>query len=59
MIDRTDLNPRPDGIKAFAQILAVRNHMKGKKRPEGEPSGRLLSVVAGARSHLYRTVLRT
>jgi len=30
-----------------------------KKRPEGDASGRFEELVAGARSHLYRTVMRT
>ena len=55
-IDFIDLNPRTDGsgfdatlYGALAQILSVCNEISGnKKRPEGEPSGRLLSVVAGA-----------
>ena len=56
MIDHIDLNPRQDGpgldatlYGALAQILSVCGEISGnKKRPEGEPSGRLLSVVAGA-----------
>jgi len=30
-----------------------------QKRPEGNASGRFEELVAGARSHLYRTVMRT
>ncbi len=67
LIDHISLIPRTDGngldatlYGALAQILAVCSEIEGnKKRPEDDASGRLLSVVAGARSHLYRTVMRT
>ena len=63
LIDYIELSPSPSGAEldaslfgALAQILAVCSENSGnKKRPEGEPSGRLLSVVAGAHSPLYRT----
>ena len=56
LIDRIELLPNRDSSKldallfgALAQILAVCSELSGnKKRPEVEPSGRLLSVVAGA-----------
>ena len=60
LIDYIELSPSPSGAEldaslfgALAQILAVCSEISGnKKRPEGEPSGRLLSVVAGARFEL-------
>ena len=63
LIDHVELSPRPDGCGldatlygALAEILNICNELSGsKKRPEDEASGRLLSVVAGTYSHLYRT----
>ena len=60
LIDRIELSPSHDGSElnallfgALAQILAVCTELSGnKKRPEDEPAGRLLSVVAGARFEL-------
>ena len=60
LIDRIELSPSHDGSElnallfgALAQILAVCSELSGnKKRPEDEPAGRLLSVVAGARFEL-------
>jgi site-specific DNA recombinase len=63
LIDRIELRPAGErhGIAAvlygdLAEILAVCTDPTGKKRlPESAASGSQLSVVAGARSHLYRT----
>jgi len=65
MIDRIDLHPRDDGngVDAtlhgdLAQILTVCAESDGnEKLPKAGASGSPLSVVAGARSHLYRTRL--
>jgi len=63
MIDHILLTPNADGnaldatlYGSLAQILSVCNEISGtKKRPEDDASGRLLSVVAGARNPLCRT----
>ena len=58
LIDHMDLNPRPDGsglhptpYGAQARISAVCSQMAdNKKRPEGDASGRIEELVAGARN---------
>ena len=65
LIDRIELRPREDGpgIQAclygdLAQILAFCDDAEGKKKLPGPGGpGSQLSVVAGARNHLSRTVL--
>ncbi len=62
LIDRIELRPGDDGIAAtlygdLAHILALCEHSGCKKLPKTKASGSQLSVVAGARSHLYRTRL--
>jgi site-specific DNA recombinase len=64
LIDRVVLSPvanAPDGIEAqlhgdLAAILALSNDDGRKQKlPAEGAAGSLLSVVAGARNHLYRT----
>ncbi len=65
LIDRIELRPREDGpgLQAclhgdLAQILTFCDGAKGKRKlPDPGGSGSQLSVVAGARNHLYRTVV--
>jgi site-specific DNA recombinase len=67
LIDRVVLTPAanaPDGIDAqlhgdLAAILALTNaDGRKQKLPADGMAGSLLSVVAGARNHLYRTAVR-
>ena len=66
LIDRIELHPRGDGkgVDAelhgdLAEILAFCDESAGAgKFPKTSVSGSQLSVVAGTRSHLYRTRLR-
>jgi acyl-CoA dehydrogenase len=67
MIDRVVLTPRACGSRLdavlygdLAAILSACDGAQNGKRPTAcEPAGRQLSVVAGTRSHLYRTKLNT
>ena len=64
LIDRIELRPRGNGqsIAAalhgeLAQILALCNESGRKQKlPKAGASGSQLSVVAGTRNHLYRTL---
>jgi hypothetical protein len=67
LIDRVVLTPAtdaPDGIEAqlhgdLVAILALSNDDGRKQKPPAVGvAGSLLSVVAGARNHLYRTAVR-
>ena len=66
LIEHIVLTPSADGsgldatlYGSLAQILSVCSELSGiKKRPEVDASGRLLSVVAGARNPLCRTIFR-
>jgi hypothetical protein len=63
LIDKIVLTPESAGIKAelhgdLAEILALCEAADPKQeRPSPDGPGRQLSVVAGARNHLYRTWL--
>jgi hypothetical protein len=64
LIDQIVLTPGEADLKAelygdLAALLALDGEATSgkKKRPETAISGRQLSVVAGTRNHLYRTVL--
>jgi site-specific DNA recombinase len=67
LIDRVVLTPAidaPDGIEAqlHGDLVAIltlsSNDGRNQKLPADGVAGSLLSVVAGARNHLYRTAVR-
>jgi hypothetical protein len=66
MIERVELRPRGDGDRGLdavlfgdlAAILAASSGADRQKLPgAGGPPGSQLSLVAGTRNHLYRTVV--